>query len=231
MARHSRRPGREQWRQIEHSRGLDAFLQMARQSSLADWIRHFESADQSVAWERSLRTDWREYLSQLVSWTPARWKASLGWIEVLPFLPAIARVLEGRPPARWMDGEEFFRGMSLHNSEAFRLELASGPWAPLLGSWQDNSPLDAWQLAWQAFWPRGHAGNIESLEPGWRILGEPDAQARDELEEFFIRILRIQCPTILPVIAHLGLLSLDLGRLRGGLLSRQLRAQQARSAA
>lgn len=231
MARHSQRPGREQWQELELARSLDAFLQMARQSSLADWIKHFESSDESVAWERSLRADWQQYLSQLVSWTPSRWKASLAWAGVLPFLPAIARVLHRQPPPEWTKAEEFFRGMSLHDSEAFRSELASGPWAPLLVHWEDNSPLSAWRLAWQACWPKKHQGTLSALGPGWQLLDQPGDQAREELEGFLVRVLRTQQATVLPALAHLGLLSLDLGRLRGNLLRRQLRVQQARAMA
>lgn len=231
MARHSQRPGKEQWQQLEHSRGLDAFLQMARQSSLADWIHHFEIADDSVAWERSLRADWQRYLARLVAWTPSRWQASLAWTGVLPYLPAIARVLDGDAPVDWMRGEEFFLGMSLDESQAFRSELASGPWALLLQFWEGNSPLGAWWLAWQTLWPEKHEECIKSLEPGLVLLDQPASQESEELERFFIRVLRTQQPTVLPVTAHLGLLSLDLGRLRGNLLSRQLRVQQARSTA
>jgi len=231
MARHSQRPGTQQWQQLEHSRSLEAFLQMARQSSLADWIRHFETADDSVAWERSLRADWQRYLTRLVSWIPSRWQATLAWTGVLPFLPGIAHVLDGNPAAQWMNDEAFFRGMSLDNREAFRSELAAGPWAPLLESWEGNSPLTAWRLAWQTLWPEGYAESIKILEPGWELLNQPGRQEREELEGFLVRMLRIQQATVLPATAHLGLLSLDLGRLRGNLLSRQLRVQQARTLA
>jgi hypothetical protein len=231
MARHSQRPGKQQWQQLEHSRGLEAFLQMARQSTLAEWIHHFETAHDSAAWERSLRADWQRYLSHLVSWTPPRWQPSLAWIGVLPCLPGIARVLAGAAPADWMRDEEFFLGMSLDNPEVFRSELASGPWALLLEFWEDNPPLTAWWLAWQTLWPENHEGCIKALEPGWVLLNQPGGQQSEELEKFFITVLRTQQPTVLPVTAHLGLVSLDLGRLRGNLLSRQLRVQQSRSMA
>lgn len=231
MARHSQRPGREQWQQLEHYRELDAFLQMARQSSLADWIRNFQGADDSQAWERSLRADWQRYLLTLVSWTPGRWKACLGWAGVLPYLPAIARVLDGAPPPEWMKNDEFFIGMSLDYREDFRSQLASGSWAALLEYWDQNSPLTAWRHAWQRLWPASHVGTLKSLEPGWELLDQPDESLRDKLEDFLNRQLRTQQPTVLPVVAHLGLLSLDLGRLRGNLLSRQLRVQQARTMA
>jgi|GEM_PF-2497315 hypothetical protein len=231
MARHSQRPGKDQWQQLEHARGLEAFLQIARQSQLVDWIRQFESADDSAAWERSLRADWQRYLARLVSWTPARWQPSLAWIGVLPFLPGIARVLDGKAQLDWMKGELFFQGMNLDSSENFRSELGSGPWAGLLEFWEDNSPLIAWHLAWQTLWPEKHEGSFRALEPGWELLSQPASQESEELEKFLIRVLRSQQATILPVTAHFGLLSLDLGRLRGNLLRRQLRLQQTRSAA
>ena len=231
MARHSQRPGKEQWQQLEHCRSLEAFLQMARQSSLGGWVRHFEAGDDSGTWERSLRRDWQAYLAQLVSWTPARWQPALAWTAVLPSLPGIARVLSGKPPAAWMDADDFFRGMNLHDSPAFREELGSGPWGALLEAWEDNSPLGAWRLSWQPLWPRHRQSALPRLDAGWHLLDKPEMAWAEELDAFLVGVMRYQQPTILAATAHLGLLSLDLGRLRGNLLSRQLRAQQARAAA
>ena len=223
MARHSQRLGPEQWQQLESSRNLDAFLQMARQTSLNPWVRHFDTSESPDVWERSLRHDWQTYLGQMLRWTPAPWQDVLAWTGVLPVLPAIAAILDQQPPPEWVRRDDFLLAMNTGDHEKFRQAMAAGPWRRLLQAWEGRDPLAAWWEAWRDCWPKREHRLLLRLWPGLLLLGHPAGLQTAALERFLCRILRDQRATILPVIGHLGLLGLDLGRLRANLQRRQVR--------
>jgi hypothetical protein len=223
MARHSRRPGPEQWQQLENCRNLDAFLQIARQTSLNPWIQQFEAGEAPDSWERSLRQDWQAYLAQLLRWTPARWQDVLAWTGILPVLPAIAAILNQQAAPEWVRRDYFLLNMSTGDHEQFRMELAAGPWQRLLQYWQDRNPVAAWWEAWRDCWPKNERVLLQSLSPGIMLLSHSAGLPTAALERFLCHLLRDQHASILPVIGHLGLLAMDLRRLRSNLQQRQVR--------
>jgi hypothetical protein len=223
MARHSRRLSPEQWQELENCRGLESFLQLARQSSLDAWVRHFAPGDEPQRWERSLRRDWQTSLEQFLGWTPPRWSPCLAWTSLLPQLPAIAGLLNSAPGPAWVGDDDLLGPLDTRDRQAFRESLVKRGWQALLQYWNDAEPLSAWWRAWQDAWPAGTHARLERLEPGRVLLLHPDGLQREKLDQFLSRILRDQHPDILPVLAHLGLLALDLGRLRANLLHRRVR--------
>jgi hypothetical protein len=231
MARHSQRLAPEQWQQLENSRNLDAFLQMARQTSLNPWIRHFEASETPDTWERSLRHDWQAYLGQVLRWSPTSWQDVLTWIGVLPVLPAIAAILDQQTVPEWVRRDDFFLAINTEDPETFREAMTTGPWRRLLGYWEGRSPLAAWWEAWRDCWPERGQKLLQGLSPGLILLNHPAGLQTVALELFLCRILRDRRASILPVIGHLGLLGLDLGRLRANLQRRQVREQLAEVAA
>jgi len=231
MARHSQRLGPEQWQQLENCRNLDAFLQMARQTSLNPWVRHFEASESPDTWERSLRHDWQAYLAQIVRWTPARWQDVLAWTGILPVLPVIAGILDQQDAPEWARHDHFFLAMNITDHEQFRRLLAAGPWQRLLQYWEGRNPIAAWWEAWRDCWPVREYRLLLRLSPGILLLRHPAGLQTAALEHFLCRLLRDQHASILPVIGHLGLLGIDLGRLRANLQQRQVREQLAELAA
>lgn len=225
MARHSRRPGPAQWQNLENCRGLEHFLQVARESGLVRWVRRLEASQAPETWERSLRQDWRDYLAELVAWTPGRWQPVLSWMAVLPMLPALDHLLCGGPTRDWMHAEAFFQGLDLQDPGKRRVQLENSPWKPLLAGWGRDRPLEAWRAGWEAIWPPGGHPQLCRLAPAWDWLdpGLASDECRQGLEGFFLALLRDPWPGILAPVAHLGLTGLDLLRLRGGLLRRRLR--------
>jgi hypothetical protein len=226
MARHSRRLSDEQWQQLENCRGLEAFLQLARQTNLNPWVRHFEPGDDPRRWEASLRRDWQTSLKQLSNWTPKRWSEVLRWTALLPSLPAIARMLDNPPAPGWVQDDGFLSQFDSRDTHGFRDSLATSAWQRLLVYWGGTQPLQAWWLAWQDCWPPGPPNRLQRLEPARKLLAAPDGLRPGKLEQCLNRILRDQHSDILGVIAHLGILSLDLGRLRTNLLQRRVRTAQ-----
>ena len=231
MARHSQRLGPEQWQQLENCRNLDAFLQIARQTSLNPWIRHFEASDAPDTWERSLRHDWQAYLAQVLRWSPARWRDVLGWTGILPVLPVIAGILNQQDAPEWARRDYFFLAMNTGDNEQFRREFAAGPWQRLLQYWNGRNPVAAWWEAWRDCWPEKQHRLLQRLSPGILLLGHPAGLPTAALEQFLCHLLRDQHASILPVIGHLGLLGMDLQRLRGNLQQRQVRERLAELAA
>lgn len=224
MARHSRRPGPVQWQSLENCRGLEHFLQLARESGLYRWVRRMDASQDPGAWEQTLRQDWRDYLAELAAWAPQRWQPVIEWAGVLPMLPALDHLLGGRPARDWMSREPFLQDFDVNNAPRLKTELLEGPWAPLLTAWGDKTALAAWRAGWREKWPQNGLQQLERLEPAWNLLGPSIAarESREGLEGFFLGLLRDPRPGILCLFAHLGLTGLDMTRLRANLLKRKL---------
>lgn len=224
-ARHGDRLTSDQWRQLDACRDLGRYLQLARASDLGKWVRHFAAHEDPLQWERSLRADWTANLRAVARWAPERWQAGMSWLCSLPALPALSHLLHDERPASWMPPDPFFAGLDLSNPEAFRASLAQSDWAALLEYWDPDHPVDSWFAAWRACWPDDDPQTCAELErvcgrlaEAWRAADAGHADWRDRLERQFTALLRRRPRTILALIGHIGLVSLDMIHLRYGLL-------------
>jgi len=225
QARHGERLSAEHWQQLEASRDLGHYLQLLRQTPLVALVRHLSPTDPPSSWERSLRRDWNEYLDQVSDWAPVRWRDTLYWLHLLPVLPGIAHLLAGRDPLPWMREDDFFLGLELSSEEGFRESLAQSRWGELLQHWQDPQPIRAWFYAWQNQLPKGEQATWEHLRAGWARLEQSQSLLlgsrstwRDSLEKQFVMLIRRRARTVLSLLGHIGMVSLDTQRLRAKLL-------------
>lgn len=234
QARHGDRLTREQWRQLDACRDLGRYLQLARASDLGKWVRHFAAHEDPLRWERSLRADWTANLAAVTAWVPERWHACLHWLRSLPGLPGISHLLRGEQPTAWMLADPFFADLDLADTEAFRESLAGSEWAELAAHWDPEHPLEAWFDAWRGRWPGDDLRAAAELDRTCARLAAawqaPDLDYADwlgGLERQFTALLRRRPRTILALLGHIGLVSLDMIHLRAGLIRLAVAARPA----
>lgn len=225
QARHGDRLTPEQWRQLDACRDAGRYLQLARASNLGHWVRHFAAHEDPAQWERSLRADWNQNLLALAEWVPERWRPAMLWLQSLPWLPAINHLLSGERSTRWMTDDPLFADFDLSSDAAFRESLDQSAWAPLVANWDQARPVESWVSAWRTSWPGSNKSTVMLLEQAcddiaatWRAPDTYFGEWHDALEKQFIRMLRRRPRTILAMIGHLGIVSLDMTHLRAGLL-------------
>jgi len=236
QARHGGRPTDERWRLLEASPDLAGYLQTARTTSLRPWVVHLAGDAGNHQIERSLRRDWQGYVAEIAGWIPTAWQPAARWFATLPFLPFFVHLLRGEPVPRWMLEDPVLSAVAQTDTERRREALAAttlGRIAAALG--EGVPPVDAWLEAWAAEWPATDTAGAAALGRIRRafhshistILAEPlqyprGPALRRPIAERFNMVFRRESGRITAVFAHLGLMALDVERLRGGLVLRAL---------
>jgi len=223
QARHGLRLDEPAWRRIEASRQLGPYLESVRRSALATWIARIEPAHDAHVIERTLRSEWREYVRGVARWHPREWQGWLEWWSWLPLLPMIARLADPEPVPAWLLADPtcapFAVGTPRERAEA----LAHTPLAPLGSALQAGGVIGpAWlEEAARRVPPvdrdsRAQLGVLMN-ESGVGAPARPPGAAA-----VLLRLFRASAGSAIASGCHLALLSLDLERLRGGLAVRSL---------
>ena len=223
QARHGSRLDEPGWRRIEVSRQLGEYLEAARRSALARWIARIEPAHDAHVIERTLRSEWREYVRAVARWHPREWQAWLEWWSWLPLLPMIGRLADPAPVPAWMLADPtcapIAMGTPLERAEA----LAHTPLAPLAPALRAASPIGpAWLDEAVRLVPPADADSRAQLGVLMRVSGAGAAAAPPGAPAALLRLFRAAAGTAIASGCHLALLLLDFERLRGGLVVRSL---------
>lgn len=229
------------WQALEASQGLSHYLHAVRGTSLKPWIRHLtENADSHLI-ERSLREDWRRQVHELSEWLPTRWRAAVLWVRTLADLPAVVYLLRDGPAWPWMREDPALRKLAVAGMDARRLALRAAELAPL-GSAPDDAitPLAAWRVHWQGLCPplpaqcvgldklgQAFTAHVGRMQDEGLTLDEAAGQ-RERLEQNLVKWLHRYRELPMAIFSYLGLLALDLQRLRGGLVRRAVLTTVAR---
>lgn len=234
QARLGTRPSRDDWRLLESAGGLAQYLHSARATPLAPVVRHFTSSSPPHAIDRSLRNDWRAEVDGIGRWVPQPWRESVAWTAWLPYLPAVTYLADGGEVTAWVADDPVLSALALHDADARRQAILDSVFSELAHSPPEDDPLHWWMQRWQATWPAnasGQGGLRELVELLQLHLGAMQAHtlredaARDlrgTFETRVARLLRAQRRQPAAVFCHLLLTSLDLWRLRSGLIRRAL---------
>jgi len=216
------------WQLLEANLTLAQYLHAARSTDLRNRVRSLTAASSPHSIERALRREWRAEVDGTAHWVPARWRPAVEFTSWLCVLPALAHLEQGGEVLPWMGDDVELAPFASDNAELRRRELlAAGLGAP---GGRDDA-LAAWRQHFEALWPAG--------DPGVRRLGDLadliDSRRRDPvtsarapaapgqaLEAQAVRMIRRNVREAVTVFAHLLLVALDLGRLRGGLVRRAL---------
>ncbi len=234
QARHGGRPAEERWRLLESTTDLGGYLQQARNTGLAPWVQVLTPQMDVHPIEQSLRRQWRAYSVEVAGWVPQAWRPAVLWTGSLPDLPFVAHLARGGQVQPWMLLDPVLAPLALEDPQRRQESLAASALAGVADAVARKlPPMAAWLEAWEATWPpaaesavldhlKNLAGDhLESVQAERSVpVGEPRHHAH--LVRRLTVIFRRETTRIGAVFAHLGLVSLDVERLRRGLVLRAL---------
>lgn len=223
QARHGQRMGEPAWRRIEASRHLGEYLEATRHCALAGWTARIETVHDAHVIERTLRSEWREYVHGVASWHPREWQDWLDWWSWLPLLPLIARLADPDPVPAWMladpvcgpiaVGAPAERAAGLEHTPLAALAPAVRAYGAAGPAWRDEAARRA---------PRADPETRVQLTRLMGASGVASAAAAPAAAAALLRLFRAAAGTAVASGCHLALLWLDFERLRGGLIVRNL---------
>jgi hypothetical protein len=233
QARHGQRPGEADWRRLASTGDLANYLTAARRTPLRPWIEGIPSVETSHGLESHLHQQFRRYVEDVAHWLPVEWRASITWIGHLADLPALQYLLQTGTKPDWMQ-DDFGLGEIAGDSTVTFLDKLPGSSHAYLGrALQDGIPLyDAWFNQWQRIWPAKsglHSGLVQLGRLVRQHLQEEQTatlpaagNAPEALATSLGAAFRRHSFKPAAACAHLGLVALDLERLRGELVQRAL---------
>lgn len=231
LARHGRRPSSADWKRLRRLGDFGHFLQAARDTGLAPYVRHIAADADAHEVERALRQAFHGHIHEVAAWQPGPWGPAVRWLALLPELPALDHLASGQAAWPWMGRLPVVAGALADDN---RLQ-PRGPAASLIRPGPDGAPLiDRWQRQWRALLParpRRYRPPLRHLETAFtghrKAVAAGDADAAARLEDTLIRTLRHHGREPAGAFAYLGLTALDLEHLRRDLLLRRLLPEQA----
>lgn len=232
QAQLSRHPRPADWQHWEAIRDPRALIEALRRTPLAPWVANLSAAGDIHDIDHSIRGTFTGEVERVADWAPPPWRAAIRWLVHLPYLPALHYLLDGRPAPAWMGEGHRLRPFASPDPAARREALIreGHGWAVAARD-ADRNLLSAWLERWRDLRPpcRGQTRDalarlevlLETLsspgpEPAGPAAEHPEPAG--ELHRLFRR-LAFRPPAI---FAYLGLLALDLERLRGLLAVRAL---------
>lgn len=234
QARYGQRPRAGDWNRYTATPDLDALLQALRSTPLARWVDRLGSNPDLHAIERHLRDAWCRDVDEVAGWQPPPWRDSVGWLRWIAYLPGLEKLARGGRPPAWMRDDPVLGPIVARELRERAAALARTPLAPLArGFSRPHDVVTAWRTHWTRQWPEGHTGRepLESLlratsRQRRQLLELPEnagtTEALTHLEGRFQWCFRRNPLGPAAAVAYLGLVALDLRRLRGALAVRAL---------
>jgi hypothetical protein len=223
QARHGLRLGEPAWRRIEASRHLGEYLEATRRSALAAWTARIDAAHDAHAIERTLRSEWHEYVRAVASWHPHDWQGWLDWWSWLPLLPLVARLADPEPVPAWMLADPVCGPIAVGDPGERAAALEHTPLAALAPAVRAQGAVG---LAWrEEAARRSPSADDETRAQLTRLMdasGMAIAAAAPATAAVLLRLFRAAAGSAVASGCHLALLWLDFERLRGGLVVRGL---------
>jgi len=237
LARSGARLDEAGWRRLDANRDLGLYLAAVRATSMADWVGGFDTEHNCHTFESALRARWRHYVEALAIWHPESWQAWLSWLAWLPGLSLLAQLARAESAPTWILADSVYGRIAPGTPAERILALAQTPLAPLEPVLEGRiSAGQAWIDHWQSLLPNTDVRTASLLELVLRAIGQHQRQLlhtadssealREELANRLQRLLRIGAGTAIVSVCHLGLVALDLERLRGALACRRLFADR-----
>ena len=200
---------------------------------LQSWVRTLDPGQSSDEIETELRRLFRHHVDEVAGWVPPAWREAVVWVRRLPDLPALQHLLSGEPVPAWLQEDAELRDMGcLPVDSRLQAMRHSDCNVFLMASQTGESLTDAWLNHWRTLWP-GTARQNQSLEK----LGDALHHYLRVLQADSCASVQTRCETLhvqlvsafrrysfqpAAVFSSLALTALELARLRGDLLVRQL---------
>jgi hypothetical protein len=196
-------------------------------------VRTLDPGQSSDEIETELRRLFRHHVDEVAGWVPPAWREAVVGVRRLPDLPALQHLLSGEPVPAWLQEDAELRDMGcLPVDSRLQAMRHSDCNVFLMASQTGESLTDAWLNHWRTLWP-GTARQNQSLEK----LGDALHHYLRVLQADSCASVQTRCETLhvqlvsafrrysfqpAAVFSSLALTALELARLRGDLLVRQL---------
>ena len=226
QARFGERPGAALWRELDSVRDLGAYLDSLQGTPLRGWVAGIDASGDLHHIELRLRERFRSHIHEVARWMPGVWSPAVRGIAQLLDLPARAHLYSGHRPLSWMMQEPGLRALAADAGEG-RLAIAGFARA------ESREDRAAWLAEWERRWPVGDGESrlamtsiIATLSrhlERFRLAPARDGWClRAELEQNLRVLFRRLALQPEACFAYLGLVALDLERLRAQLVRRAL---------
>jgi len=235
QARHGSRPSAADWSHVAATADLGALLQVLRGSPVGRWTGRLGNRPGVHDIERRLREEWLRSVDEVAAWQPESWREAVRWLRWIVYLPALQKLARGGRPPAWTRDDAVLGPIVARDPRERAEALRRTPLGPLsAGFTASPDTAGAWIRHWRQLWPpRGAArrplesmvGEVGRLQS--QLAALPATARADEVLGAFERRLNLvfRRNPLSPsaAVAHLGLLALDLRRIRGALATRALR--------
>lgn len=235
QSRHGDRADDLVWRRLQSNGDLANYLQAAQQTTLRRWVTGLHSTHSSHEIEHLLRRHYRDYVDEVAHWLPTCWIGTIQLIKRIPDLPALQHLMTGETIPAWMLDDPELSTFASENLGTRMEAIQNSELAWLAEGWQqDHALVDTWLDYWRSKWPRAPrlTGGLDHLARLMQehIHAQQESAAGDQratLIRKFTAVLRRYSFQPAAAVAHLGLVAMDLEKLRGDLVSRQLYIETA----
>jgi len=233
QARHGARPDEVLWRQLQGTSDFAHYLQLARHTSLRHWVETLGPGQGSEEIENELRRVFRRHVDEVAAWVMPAWRPAVLWVRRLPDLPALQHLFGDERVPAWILNDPEFHDMGCLPPDARLDALRQSDCAVFFSAWQSGESLpDAWLAHWRTLWPRAvhHDQGLgvvgKALHQYLRVQqadtsGSVEARC-EALQLQLLSAFRRYSFQPAAVFSYLGLSVLEMVRLRGELLVRQL---------
>jgi hypothetical protein len=210
-------------------------LQVLRGSPAGRWTSRLGNRPGVHEIERRLRDEWRRDVHEIAAWQPESWREAIRWMQWIVYLPALQKLARGGRAPEWARDDPVLGPIVARGPAERSAALRHTALAPIAeGFVAPHDTLGAWVRHWRGLWPTRAAGRkpLESILSDAGRFGQQlsrlpgGSRTQDALRPFERRLeLRFRRSPLSPIatIAYLGLLALDLRRVRGALATRALR--------
>ena len=234
QARHGERLDDTNWRQLEAQQGLSNFLHIARETSLRPWVLGLHGSDDIHTLEKEILRQFRHYIEEVSNWQPREWRAATRWLGILVDLPVLEHLLTGEAVPSWVSRDDNYKNLTESTADQRRQAMLQTAYAPLAESWSPETALtEEWLRCWRKLWPQESKPVISAVEKVTDTLikhrnaltdtpGQDTRSARKELATRLNYLFRRFSQQPAAVFAHLGMVAIDIERLRGNLSRRSL---------
>ncbi len=239
QARYGARPSGADWSLVAATADLGALLQVLRGSPLGRWTGRLGDRPHVHEIERRLREEWLRDVDEVAEWQPDSWRDGVRWLRWIVYLPALQKLARGGRPPIWTRVDPVLAPIVAREPRDRSSALQGTALAPLAAGF--GEPADttgAWTRRWKMLWPSQQAARRplelllgDAARTGARLAELPVTARADETLKLLERRLELafRRNPLSPAAAaaYLGLLALDLRRIRGALATRALQEDGA----
>jgi hypothetical protein len=231
QAQLTRLPTDEEWERLASARTLSAYLEEARSSGFAAWVRPFSGLSQAHDLERGCLAIARDSIRVTATWAPPGWRGAIEWLAWLPVLMVLEHLLRAGTLPDWVAANDPLRGLVAAEGVLDPDAVAAAGLTELLDRATPQDLGGRWAAHWRGQWPtcRGRCRRdlvalAELVQDHLDVFRRGTSSAawgeRRALRARLRTLLHLHPVRPVALFAYLGILFIDLERLRGALLSR-----------